>query len=167
MALIIETGVGIPDAESYTSVAEADDYHAKRGNGAWALLALERREQLLRQATDYMTVYAGAWKGSRGSAVQALEWPRLGASANGFPVPADQVPPAVKTACAILALKATASGGLTPDSKPAVKRKKLGPIEVEYQDYSSNTRRYRGVDAALAQYLRGGGNAYCARLERN
>jgi hypothetical protein len=56
MALIVEDGTGRADAESYVSVADADTYHANRGE-----LRRGRRsapppskEQLLRQATEYM-----------------------------------------------------------------------------------------------------------------
>jgi hypothetical protein len=35
MALIVETGAIVTGAESYCTVAFADEYHAKRGNAAW------------------------------------------------------------------------------------------------------------------------------------
>lgn len=167
MALIVEDGTGLADAESYISVSDADTWHANRGNTAWAAFDTTKKEQLLRTATDYMALYAGAWVGRRVTATQALDWPRIGGEAFGFCIASDFVPLPVANACALLAIKATASGGLTPDTKQAVKRKKVGPLEVEYQDYSSATKRYRGVDALLGQYLAGGGNPYMAKLERS
>lgn len=168
MALTPEDGTGLPNADSYISVADADAYHAARGNAAWAAFTTERKEQLLRQATDYMAVYSSAWQGQRVSSTQALDWPRYGVYANGFPVASDIVPVPVQNACALLGLKANASGGLTPDSKQAVKRKKVGPLEIEYQDYSTATKRYGGIDSLLNPYLgAGAGNPYMARLERS
>lgn len=36
MALVLETGTGLTNANSYASVAEADEYNSVRGNTAWA-----------------------------------------------------------------------------------------------------------------------------------
>ena len=36
MAIIVETGVGLSNANSYASVSEADTYHASKGNRLWA-----------------------------------------------------------------------------------------------------------------------------------
>lgn len=167
MSLIVETGAGLPGAESYASVEAADAYHAGRGNAQWVALTTERREQLLRAATDYMVVYAGTWSGSRQFAAQALDWPRVDATAHGFEVAAGFVPPAIVTACAVLALKA-AAGPLLPDATQAKKRQKVGPLEVEYQDFSASTKRYASVDAVLLPFFDGAaGSPYMARLERN
>lgn len=35
MSLIVEDGTGLPDAESYASVAFADAYFTARNNSAW------------------------------------------------------------------------------------------------------------------------------------
>ncbi|TWI69055.1 hypothetical protein IP91_00120 [Pseudoduganella lurida] len=167
MALIVETGTGLANAASYASVAAADAYHASRGNALWNTLATERKEQLLRAATDYMVVYAASWSGSRQYAEQALDWPRDGAEAFDFDVPQSTVPAQVVNACAVLALKA-AAGPLLPDPAQAKKRQKVGPLEVEYQDYSTSTKRYASVDAMLLPFFgAGGGSIYMARLERS
>lgn len=167
MSLIVEDGTGLPDAESYASVAAADTYHASRGNAQWGTLPDERKEQLLRAATDYMAVYAASWSGTRQTAAQALDWPRDGAEAFGYDVPAGTVPAQVANACAVLALKA-AAGALQPDPGQAKKRQKVGALEVEYQDYSTATKRYSSVDSILAPFFgAGGGSPYMARLERS
>lgn len=153
MALVVEDGTGKNNAESFVSVADADTYHAGRGNAAWAALALERKEQLLRIATDYMGgAYGLNWQGCRAVPGQALDWPRAGVTAFEETVPRDDVPAAVQNACAILALKAQ-SGPLAPDLGPRVKRSKVGPIETEYDDYSPQSKRYISVDRMLSPYL--------------
>lgn len=167
MTLVVEDGTGRADAESYASVAQADAYHAGRGNTQWGVLTGERKEQLLRAATDYMAVYAASWSGARQFGTQALDWPRDGAEAFGYDVAPGTVPAHVVNACAVLALKA-ASGPLMPDPSQAKKRQRVGPLEVEYQDYSSASRRYASVDCMLAAFFgAGGGSPYMARLERS
>lgn len=157
MALIVETGAGLADAESYISVADATAYHAARGNSAWAALASDTvREQLLRKATDYMEQrYGQAWKGQRVFSAQALSWPRVYVVANDFEVAGDIVPQAVKNACMELALKAS-SGELLSDVTAVAKREKVGPIEVENFEGQSQNVRYQAVDGMLAAYLGSG-----------
>lgn len=166
MALVVETGTGNAAAESYASTVDADAYHAARGAAAWAALTPTRKEECLRLAADYMIgAYAGAWQGSRAVATQALDWPRIGVIAFGdVVVRADVVPPAVRDACAALALKASA-GPLRADLGRVVKRSKVGPLETEFADYSPQSKRYLSVDRMLAPYL-ASVNRYAARLER-
>jgi hypothetical protein len=164
MSLVVETGAGLSTAESYVSVADADAYHAARGNTAWADLdTLEEKEPALRRATDYMLqVYRSRWKGTRMQATQALDWPRSGVYTEPFMhgavgeypylVPDDEVPVEIARACAKLALKAT-TADLAPDLPRATKREKVGPLEVEYADGAVQYARYRDVDGMLAPYL--------------
>lgn len=153
MALIVEDGTGLPDAESYCDVATANAYHTARGNGnAWGALGDSRKWELLRLATDHMSIYSAQWQGGRVGPLQALDWPRTGVCTFGFDMASDVVPLTVQNACAILALKAMA-GPLAPDLGPRVKRKKLGPIETEFDDYSPQSKRYLSVDRMLAPLL--------------
>ncbi|HWS73670.1 MAG TPA: DnaT-like ssDNA-binding protein [Quisquiliibacterium sp.] len=157
MTIIVETGAALTDAESYITVADADTYHAARGNTAWASLSTGSKEAALRKATDYMTgAYQGRWKGERATSAQALDWPRTGAVANGYEVASDAVPAAVARACAELALRASAAD-LSPDLERGVRRERVDVIETEYDTTSPQATRYRAVDQLLAAYLTGGG----------
>jgi len=168
MALIVETGSIIADAESYCSVADATTYHAARGNTAWAALATDAlREAALRKATDYMTqAYRSRWQGARYTETQALDWPRQGVVRDSWAVGYDEVPTEVKYACAELALKA-ATADLSPDLTQGVTREKVGQIEVEYDKSSPQRVRYAAIDAMLAPYLKSGGSGCMVRLERS
>jgi len=167
MALIVETGAGLADAESYISVAAATAHHAARGNAAWAALASDTiREQLLRKATDYMVAtYRLRWSGRRALTTQALDWPRYNVPMTDGPsldtatsyYPYDVVPAAVARACADLALKAATVSDLTPDLSQAVKSKQVGPVKIEYQDYSQATKTYRAIDNVLSPFMSGQG----------
>lgn len=157
MAIVIEDGSGLPNAEAYISVANADAYFLARGSAAWAALTTEAKEQALRNGADYMAgVYGPRWKGSRKTAEQALDWPRTGVVANGFAVPDDVVPAAVARANAELAVRASA-GPLLGDQGAAVKQETVGPITVVYQDGAKQSTRYAAVDGMLGAYLRDGG----------
>lgn len=142
--LIVETGAGVPGAESYLSTADADAYLSARGHAAWPDLAQDAKEAALRRATDYMeAAYGPLWLFKRATEVQALSWPRVGWA--GVPAP-------VRHACAELALRA-ASGPLLPDEGPAVKSERVGPLLVAYQDGARQGVRFVAVDKMLAPYL--------------
>lgn len=148
MALTVEDGTGLPDAEAYISVTDADAYFTARGNTAWAALTAEAKEQALRRACDYMgAVYGLRWKSERTTTAQALDWPRV--DYNG-------VPAAVARANAELAVRASA-GDLLADQGAQVKSEQVGPIAVTYADGARQGKRYALVDGMLAAYLRDAG----------
>lgn len=156
MTLIVEDGTAKTDAESFCTVAFADDYHSKRGGSAWALLTESEKESNLRLATDYMEqVYRLAWAGFRRDDEQALSWPRYDVPIKDLyynVYSSDIVPVEVQRACAILALTAS-TGELAPNVDRITKREKVDVIEVEYFDAGSPWVRYRAVDNLLAPLL--------------
>ena len=166
MSLIVEDGTGLAGAESYVSVADADTYHDKRGNTAWVTLTTAQKERLLRIATDYMVaVYRLRWDGYRYTTTQSLDWPRIYVpvrdilSVNAYPeyVDFDVVPQQVKDACAELAYKAN-SETLLADLEQGVTKEKVGPIEVEYDKYSPQFKRYVQIDSLLNIYFASSAN---------
>jgi len=157
VALICEDGSIVAGAESYISVADADTYFTARANAAWDALADADKEAALRKATDYMTGrYGLRWKGDRVSELQALDWPRSSAYANGFLIDSGSVPVAIQRACAELAVRASADD-LAPDVGAQVKQEVVGPISVTYADGARQDTRYALVDSMLAAYLKGAG----------
>lgn len=166
MALVVETGAGLANAEAYISVADADAYFAARGNAAWAALTIDQKEQNLRKGADYMTAeYAGRWAGQRVTQTQALDWPRVYVPrrdvAGGYgpsPIywPSNVVPEPVRRANAELAVRA-AGGELEPDAGAQVKSETVGPISVVYQDGARQGTAFKAVDNMLAPLLSGGG----------
>lgn len=158
--LIVESGLGSADSESFASVAEALSYHDLRGNTNWATISLLNQEEALRRATDFMEqVYRLNWKGSRINSTQALSWPRYGFEVDGYYLPSNTVPKLVKNACCELAFKA-ASGDLTPDLAQRVLREKIGPLEVEYDRNSAQYTVYRAINNMLASLLNGTGGEF-------
>jgi len=156
MTLVVESGSGLVNAESYASVADTDARHTALGNTAWTGTEATK-EAALRRATEYMEqAYRTRWKGTRLTRAQALSWPRYGACVDGWDIPSTEIPADVVSACIDLALRALA-GELNPDLERAVIREKVGPLETEYSAHSPQSPRYRAADMALSAYLKGGG----------
>lgn len=152
----VEDGTGKTDAESYASVADADAYLSSRGMSNWSVLQDTDKEQALRRATDYMIAeYRPKWLGRRKSAVQALDWPRLGVILDDVGViPSNFVPREVVKACIELAFRA-ASGDLVEDEEARILEETIGPITTKYDKDTTSRKKYPFVDNLVAPYTFG------------
>lgn len=159
MALIVEDGTGLANAQSYASVAEL---RAHTPYGQYAIPVGATDEQLeaalIRgtaglDATTYLRL-----PGWRSTDAQALAWPRSGAwDRDGYPLAG--VPNPIRLACMEAALVELSSAGsllATQERGGQVKREKVGPIEVEYQGYAPAATTYPTVTMILARILKGG-----------
>lgn len=163
MSLTVESGAGLDNAESYASVAAADTRLAALGLTTWGTLSTTEKEQALRRSTAWMLqTYRSRWKGTRLTSTQALDWPRINVIVDGWSIASTIVPPDVANTCIDMAFKA-AAGDLTPDLAQAVKSKKVGTVEIVYQDNSSAAASYRAADRALSAYLGAGGGIRLVR----
>lgn len=142
MSLIVEDGTGLPEAESYVSVNDADAYHDARGNVAWTGDEAAK-EAALRRATEYLDgLYRTRWLGQAATLAQGLCWPRAYARIPGGYLPSDALPKALARSCCEVALREIqAPGGLTPDIYPGerVTSEVVGPLEVDYAEGGSPT----------------------------
>ena len=117
MAFIVEDGSGLSTATSYTARAEADAYHADRGNPtAWSTGTDEHKEEALVRATQWLDAEFGSrWPGRRGSKEQGLDFPRIEATtADGYAIDTDEIPGKHKNAVAELALQLAPIGSDDP-----------------------------------------------------
>ncbi len=152
--LIVEDGTGLANAESYIAVADADARHAALGNSGWTGSDTVK-EAALRRATQFMEqAYRSIWKGTRLTRVQALSWPRYGATVDGYDLASNVVPTEIANACADLALRGL-TADLNADQTRGIVREKVGPLETEYDRNSPQGTRYRSVDMILAPFLKG------------
>jgi len=153
MSLIVETGTASSTSESLCSVADSLAYHSARGNGTWATITTTQQEQALRRATDFMELsYKSQWQGLRVNNTQALDWPRVGVTANGYFVLSTIVPTPIVRACAELALRA-AAGDLLVDTTQQKTSTKVGDIEVDFDKNSPQAVQYPSVVALLQPYF--------------
>lgn len=141
--LVVEDGTGLSTANSYVTVAEADSYLRLRGRAAtWDAYSPDLKAGHLVAATDYLDAMS-TWRGQILTSTQALGWPRGGAIDKwGRFVVAGTVPRLVKAAT----IEIASLGEITREGAPAVTRKVVGPIEIEYdtaQDQSVGRARYK------------------------
>lgn len=95
MAIIVENGTIVPNANSYNSDAEYVAYAAARGITIGADVAA--REIELIRATDYVDNELTRMQ-SKTSATQSLRYPQIGSDANGVLVGKNTIPNELKRA---------------------------------------------------------------------
>jgi len=142
---VVEDGTGKADANSYMSVADADQYHENNGTKtAWD--AVTDKEQALRDGTKFLEVsWKGRWIGQRTVKTQALSWPRANAEdQDGFVIDSNEIPQDLQDALAEAALD-SASTDLTADLTAPVgtikrQRNTVGPLtqDTEYLGGAQN-----------------------------
>ena len=99
MALIVEDGSIVADAESYVSVTDADTIISNRGgNSNWDGLTVTDKEIQLRIATEYIDSKYN-FLGEEVSSDQELSFPRAYLPKDG----ADEIPKRIQRATAVLA----------------------------------------------------------------
>lgn len=135
MALIVETGEGLADAESYNTLEEISAYNAAHNAvAAWDDADEADQERFARNAFQYLEAeYNERWNGTRLTETQAGAHPRTGVYLDGILVADGTLPRNLKHAHAELSIRA-ASGELMPDvAEPGSiesESVKVGPIET-------------------------------------
>lgn len=161
MALVVENGTGLPTANTYISIADADTYHGDRGNTAWADAIISAKEAALIKATQWLDgMYRKRWLGKRLTAVQMLGWPRAGAvDHEGYELPSHEVPIRVGYAVAEVALLVVVGQDINPvlERGGRIKREKIGPIETEFADGAPAREEFTIVSDLLRGLVRGPG----------
>lgn len=152
MTLLVEDGTGIPGAESYLAVAGLRAYCTKWGHDLGAATD-ETLETRLRVAAGFIdTVFR--YKGSKLTAAQSLEFPRLGLTDWGG-LEVTGVPLRVTNACAELAFKSLSSPLYQDlDRGGMISSKTVGPLSVSYEAGAPAGKVYTFAEKLLAQYIR-------------
>lgn len=163
---IVEDGTGLANANSFASVAEADQYHENYANPAtWTALTTAQKQDALRKATQFIEAeYSARVKGDRAVSAQALSMPRRGLTLyDGTLLSETVVPARWKDACSYLAHESTKRelgvAQLTPGAV-ASETKTLGALSksVSYGGSGRSTRpSYPTADGLLREYLYSGG----------
>lgn len=156
MALIVEDGSVVANAESYVSVATADLYWSARNNSTWSAASEAQKEAALREATQFLDG-SYRWSGTLVNSAQALAWPRvLTLDKAGRTVSSSSVPNAVKSALCELALEAL-SGRLMASLERGgmVQSESLGPLAVTYFPGAPGGKRYPFISLLVKDYADG------------
>jgi len=162
--------VGSASADSFVTLAEADDYFDTRLNvTGWTGAVDADQERALKSATRELTLLA--WQGVRVTTTQALAWPRDGCPNPDTTGDGDDafyeetiIPDRVKIATYELAL-AYLNAGTTDltlaDQNAGVIRKKVGPLETEWSAGQRvyGWQRFPMVGDAIGPLLSGEGSS--------
>ena len=139
MALVVEDGTGLSNADSYVSVEEADAYHLLYGNDEWATLA--NKEVLLRRASRDIDLMFGTRYQSRPFlTTQSLLWPRIPYYSSPY-VEVIGVSQTLKNAVMELALIEATTDVLGPDDFSGnikSSTKKVGDLEKSVEYFGPN-----------------------------
>jgi hypothetical protein len=155
MALIVEDGTGLVDAESYVSIVDCGTYCTAHGLSAWTG-ADAVKEAALRNATQYIdTNYS--FKYEKTYVDQALEFPRYYWEWD------DPVMNRVRAACCELAVKALSGSLYTDVVAQQTIKVKVGPIEKTTTPSASGQVNYKQVDSLLKGVILGGGSVAVIR----
>jgi hypothetical protein len=138
MATLISTP-GSTQANSYTSLAFANEYNERTGNATqWDSLSDALKEQNLMWATTLLES-AYEFKGARRTDDQRLKWPRVEVRLDGVLLDSDSVPERVQEATAELAKTLLTKDFTAEISSDGIKRAELDTLKVEFMANSEQS----------------------------
>ena len=135
MALIVETGAGLANADSFVTLANARTIALNYGVTLPIIDA--EAEVSLRQGCQYLMLSESRFSGSRVSASQALPWPRKGASNQyGFEYSETDIPAPLSYAQVFAAAEFAKGTDVraTDDGKAIASESVSGAVSVSYFD---------------------------------
>jgi len=149
MALVVEDGSLVANANSYVSAADFVAWADARGV---TYPSYPEIEQKIMRAMDY--IESLNFVGQKHEETQALQWPRDYVLIDGYSVESDEIPKEVKTAL-YEAIKLEIDG----DSKIAASEREtvsesIGDISVTYKANSSMKRGTPAMSKALRKIIR-------------
>lgn len=142
MSLIIESGNGDSNSESYVDESYVDAYFLKRGNSEWD--SITNKESKIVLAMDFIENNY-SYLGTKLVSTQSLSFPRL--------IDGETVYPAsLKNAVCELALKSNEEDLLQDISKSVISEK-VGELEVKYDSNQDDNKIFTKANQYLAPYL--------------
>tara|TARA_R110002126_G_scaffold41547_1_gene120675 strand:+ start:11930 stop:12406 length:477 start_codon:yes stop_codon:yes gene_type:complete len=153
MAIIVEDGTGILNANSYVSAANLTAYATARG-----ITLTASADVLILQAMDYLE--AQNFIGIKTKHDQALQWPRFRVWIDEYPVQSTEMPQLLIDAECEIAIAMDNGTSPVTNITPAVKRKKVDVIEIEYKDGGASTTINRKIALKLNKLLKSNGSAF-------
>lgn len=148
--MVYEDGLGWPDTNAYITRTDFTAYLSDVGFD-YSGYSSEQIDSAIVRATALIDTYR-RWPGVRASAMQGLEWPRVGAyDVNGYLL--EGVPVAIRKATMEAAKQELISPGYFTAYERATAREKIGEIEVEY----SGGEIYKAIDQYVKKIVPIGG----------
>ena len=150
MAIIVEDGTVVPNANSYVTEAELTTYAADRGVTLTGTPAV-----LLINAMDYLESLH--YIGYKFIEEQPLQWPRDEVYIDTYYIERTTIPKELKNGQMAVALSIDAGNGPLETLDRNVKREKADVVEIEYMDNAPPEAIVRTINAALRKLLAPGG----------
>lgn len=148
MAIVVEDGTGVANANSYVSEADLTAYATSRG-----ITLTGDEEELLIKAMDY--IESLSYIGIRWTRDQALQWPRVDVLIDGYYQDVDDIPRELKNGQMETAI-AIDQGN---DPQSAIERQKssvrVGSLAVTYESGQATTL-VRRITNSLSKILKNG-----------
>lgn len=156
MALTIEDGTNVANADSYITVAEYNTWaDARFGSGRSTAPATDAAaEQLILRAMDYFEGLE--FQGIKTYESQALQWPRAWVVIDGYAKESDEIPTEVKKALYELTYAEELGDGELNQVERKVQSETVGPISVTYSSGSASNTLNPGVTKAIRKLLKNG-----------
>lgn len=141
MALVVEDGTGLANAESYYSVANTDTYFSsKRGDSVtyaddWTAATTAVKEACLRWATRLIDKY-WLFDGEKSTTTQALRWPRRYVyDIEGDEIDGDDIPTDLEYATAEMARALLVDPDRVEDQEVGLSALSVGTINLTFDKY--------------------------------
>jgi hypothetical protein len=158
LVLVVETGAGLANANSYETLAGAETFfEAYAFNADWTGADALKTQAVVQASRVLDTQFD--WRGRRTNpSVQAMQWPRVHVSERDRNIPGTEVPRAIKEATALIAMAILASDSfMTRDpgqggaDQIAGINLGNGALQVDYQPQSTagaSSNRYKTIVSA-------------------
>jgi hypothetical protein len=165
MALVVEDGTGLANADAYVSVADCDEYHDLRINTDWTGIPASpdptaTKEAYIRKATEYLDArYNDYWQGAQMVVGQALAWPRGYVYNDGVELADDALPRNLVRATCEVALLLAQGTDIAPVLERGGKIRALtqvvGPLSerTAWADDAPTTSTFTAVDRLIKPLL--------------
>ena len=157
MALTLETGEGLPDADSLVTLEEVRAFATSRGETVSDDDDVLEAE--IRKAHDYLATKEQQLKGYRRTEGQALPYPRNDVVIYGYLLDTGEIPIQAKNAIAQIVIEGETTELLATSDGKVVIEETVGPISTKYaaSGASSTTPVLPRVDNFLQPLLRNTG----------
>lgn len=155
--LIVEDGTGKTDSNSYVDLAYVNAYFAVRNNATWAGYSIGERKAAIIKGAAYADKYD--FIGTKKTANQAMQWPRINAKVDGYLLDSTVIPKALKDAQCEAALRAAAGEIMADIESGSTIEETVDLITVKYSEYSSTgVTRYPAIESLLRKLITSSGN---------
>ena len=151
MAIVVETGAGLTNANSYVSEATVIAYASDRG------VTLPETDLLRSQvvnAGDYLNNQEREYLGERRTREQRMAWPRIGAEIDSWIVDSDEIPlPLIECQCELVMDLHAGIDIYERDYRQPIKIGNAGGASVTFATMDENAREVRSQAMALLKRL--------------